>query len=214
RAGRALEHLPAVAAAFAAGTITAEQVTVVVPVTTPERLTAAAQQGVDLAEVDAVLADTAASRPPVPLARVVGHYLTRLDPDGVEPDPTEGRALTLARHPDGTLTIRGELDCVGGEKLAAALEAIAAAGRVAGDRRTRAQTLGDALVQLADTALASGRLPVLRTVKPHVILTLDLADLAEEGTGPGVADTGFGATLSAARARWLACDATLTRLVL
>ncbi|WP_345772027.1 DUF222 domain-containing protein, partial [Geodermatophilus sabuli] len=25
---------------------------------------------------------------------------------------------------------------------------------------------------------------------------------------------GFGATLSAARARWLACDATLTRLVL
>nr|WP_204331416.1 HNH endonuclease signature motif containing protein [Geodermatophilus sabuli] len=221
RAGRALEALPAVAAAFAAGTITAEQVTVVVPVTTPERLAAAADQSVDVAEVDAVLAATAASRQPVQLARVVGHYLTRLAPDGIEPDPTEGRALTLARHPDGSLSVRGELDTVGGEKLAAALESLVQAGRCAGDRRTRAQTLGDALVQLADTALASGRLPVLRTVKPHVVLTIDLADLADPaigagaaGIGAGVAETGFGATLSAARARWLACDATITRLVL
>jgi hypothetical protein len=29
-----------------------------------------------------------------------------------------------------------------------------------------------------------------------------------------VADTGFGATLSAARARWVGCDATITRLIL
>jgi hypothetical protein len=55
---------------------------------------------------------------------------------------------------------------------------------------------------------------LLRTVKPHVIVTLGIADLTDPATGPGTATTGFGATLSAARARWLACDATITRIVL
>jgi hypothetical protein len=55
---------------------------------------------------------------------------------------------------------------------------------------------------------------LLRTVKPHVIVTLGIADLMDPATGPGAGTTGFGATLSAARARWLACDATITRIVL
>ena len=78
----------------------------------------------------------------------------------------------------------------------------------------RAQQLGDALVQLADTALASGGLPILRTVKPHVVVTIDLDDLADPATGPGAATMGFGAQISAVRARWLACDCTLTRIVI
>src|SRR4051794_23784613 len=196
------------------GVITAEQVAVMAKVTRPEQLSAAADQGVDLAEVDAVLADVAATRQHVQLGRVVGHYLARLDPDGPEPDPTEGRSLSLARHGDGTVSVRGQLDTVGGEKLAAALESFVQADRPAGDRRTRAQQLGDALVQLADVAVASGRLPLLRTVKPQVIVTLALADLLDPATGPAAAETGFGAILSAARARWAACDATLTRIVL
>src|SRR3954465_9081910 len=57
RNGRALESLPAVAAGSAAGVITAEQVGVLAPVTRPEHLAAAAaDQGVELAEVDLVLA--------------------------------------------------------------------------------------------------------------------------------------------------------------
>jgi hypothetical protein len=131
RNGRALEFLPMVAAAFADGAVTAEQVSVVAPVTRPEHLAAAADQGVELAEVDAVLAETAATRQHVQLGRVVGHYLARLDPDGPEPDPTEGRSLTLARHSDGTVALRGQLDAVGGEKLAAALESLAQSGRPA-----------------------------------------------------------------------------------
>src|SRR4051794_2804731 len=214
RNGRALEFLPAVAAGSAAGLITAEQVSVLAPLTRPEHLTAAADQGVELAEVDLVLADVAATRQHVQLGRVVGHYLARLDPDGPEPDPTEGRSLTLARHSDGTVALRGQLDAVGGEKLAAALESFVQADRRAGDRRTRAQQLGDALVQLADVAVASGRLPLLRTVKPQLIVTIALADLLDPATGPAAAETGFGAILSAARARWAACDATLTRIVL
>jgi hypothetical protein len=214
RTGRVLEHLPAVAAAFADGVVTAEQVAVLAPVAAPDAQAKAAEQGVDLGEVDTVLAETAATRPHVQLGRVVHHYLARLDPDGVEPDPTEGRSLSLAKHSDGALSGRFELDPVGGEKLQAALESFVQADRPAGDRRTRAQQLGDALVQLADNALASGTLPMLRTVKPQLLVTIPLADLLDPTTGPGAAETGFGAVLSAARARWAACDGALTRLIL
>src|SRR3954454_14421853 len=214
RGGRALESLPAVAAGCPAGLITAEQVAVMAKVTRPEQLGAAADQGVELAEVDLVLAEVAATRQHVQLGRVVGHYLARLDPDGPEPDPTEGRSLTLSRHCDGCVSVRGQLDTVGGEKLAAALESLAQADRPAGDTRSRAQQLGDALVQLADNALAYGDLPRLRTVKPQLIVTIPLADLLDPATGPAAAETGFGAILSAARARWAACDGTLTRVII
>jgi hypothetical protein len=214
RNGRALEHLPVVASACADGEVTAEQVAAIAPITREDRRAAAAEQDVDLAAVDATLADVAATRPYGQLGQVVHHYLARLDPDGTEPDPTERRALSIARHPDGSLTGRLELDAVGGEKLQAALESIAQAGRCAGDTRTRAQSLGDALIQLCDSALASGRLPTLRTVKPHVVVRVDLDDLVDPAIAPGVADLGFGATISAARARWAACDASISRVVL
>ena len=144
----------------------------------------------------------------------MGHYLARLDPDGPEPDPTEGRSLTMARRDDGGLSGRFDLDAVGGEKLQAALESILQAARPAGDMRTRAQHSADALVQLCDNALASGNLPVLRTVKPHVAVRIDLADLVDPAPGPGAARLGFGATISAARARWPACDIGIARIVL
>jgi hypothetical protein len=214
RAGRVLEQLPAVAAGCADGMITADQVAVIAPAATAANLAAAAAQDVDLAAVDRVLAETAATKPHPDLGRLVHHYLARLDPDGTEPDPTDSRSLTLAKHSDGSLSIRAELDPVGGEKLQAALESFVQADRPAGDLRSRAQRLGDALVQLCDNALASGTLPILRTVKPHVAVLIDLDDLVDPATGPGAATTGFGARISAARARWLACDGNISRVVM
>jgi hypothetical protein len=214
RNGRAIEHLPSVAAAFADGRVTADQVSVIAPITTPVNLAAAAEQQVDLVEVDRVLAETAATREHAHLGQVVHHYLARLDPDGTEPDPTEGRSLSISQHSDGSITGRFELDAVGGEKLQAALESIVQADRPEGDLRTRAQQLADALVQAADNLLAAGRLPILRTVKPHVVVTIGIEDLVDPATGPATADTGFGATISAARARWLACDGNVTRVII
>src|SRR3954469_1276348 len=211
--GRALEHLPAVATAFGDGTVTAAQAAVIAPVARPGELAAAAAQGVDLAAIHQALAAVATTQSHDRLVAVVRHYLQALDPDGAEPDPTEGRRLSLAKHGDGALGIRGELDPVGGEKLQAALEALVQAGRGKGDTRSRAQQLADALVQLADNALASGDLPVCRTVKPHVVITVDGEDLADPDPNLGAAATGFGALLSSAKARWLACDAQITRLV-
>jgi hypothetical protein len=177
---------------------------------TPQRLAAFAAAGVDLGEVDGVLTGVAVESDHAALVTVVHAYLAVLDPDGPEPDPTEGRSLTLSKHSDGSLSLRGHLDAVGGEKLQAALEAHVQADRPAGDDRTRAQRQGDALVQLADNALATGSAPVLRTVKPHVAVRIDLDNLV---SGEGTATTGFGATISAARARWLACDGRISRVV-
>jgi hypothetical protein len=212
--GRAMEQLPAVAAAFADGAVTAAQAAVTSAVARPAQLAAAAAQDIDLDTVDQALAIVATTQSHDRLVAVVRRYLEALDPDGAEPDPTEGRRLSLIKHADGALGIRGELDAVGGEKLQAALEAILQAGRCKGDRRTRAQQLADSLVQLADNALASGNLPICRTVKPHVVVTVDSEDLADPDPNTGAASTGFGDLLSSRKARWIACDAQITRLVL
>ena len=214
RNGRALDHLPVLAAAFADGDVTAEQVAVVAPIVKEDRRTAALTQGVDLDEVDRTVTAVAAERHVQQLARVVHHYLSRLDPDGPEPDPTDERSLTLSTFSDGTVVVRGQLDTMGGEKLQAALEAITQADRPKGDRRTRAQQLADALVQLADNQLASGELPVLRTVKPSVVVTIPVADLLDPATGLAAATTGFGSPLSAAGARALTCDGSITTVVI
>ncbi|WP_176450011.1 DUF222 domain-containing protein [Geodermatophilus saharensis] len=174
---------------------------------------AVAAAGVDLGEVDGVLTGVAVEQEHAAQVAVVRRYAQALDPDGPEPDPTEGRSLTLSRHGDGSLSFRGHRDAVGGEKLQAALEPFVQHDRPAGDERTRAQRQGDALVQLADNALAAGSLPTLRTVKPHVAVRVGLDDLADPSPGAGAASMGFGAVISAARARWLACDGAISRVV-
>ena len=214
RNGRALEQLPALAAAAAAGHVSAEAVAAIAPVAAPKHLAAAETQGADVAGVDAALAEVAACRPHAELRQVVGHYLARLDPDGPEPDPTEQRSFTLSKHADGRVSGRFELDAVGGEKAQAAIESIVQANRPKGDLRTRSQQQADAFEQLCDKQLAAGNQPTLRTIKPHVVVRVDLDDLVDPSTGPAAAHLGFGATISAARARWLACDGNITRVVI
>jgi hypothetical protein len=157
RAGRTLEHLPAVAAAAQAGAVGPEQVTELAKAVTPHHLGLAADQGVDLAAVDAVFAEVAAARPHDELVEVVGRYTAWLDQDGPEPDPTEGRSLSITRHSDGTVSGRFALDAAGGERFQAVVESFVQADRPAGDGRTRAQQQGDALVQWADVTLAAGQ---------------------------------------------------------
>jgi hypothetical protein len=212
--GRALDLLPATAAAFAAGAIGADHVTEISTITAPEHLAAAAAQEVELGEVDAALATIAVGRPFRKLTEAVVHYLARLDPDGPEPEPGQQRSLQIITHPDGTVTIRAELDPVGGEKVKAVLEPIAARSRTAGDDRTPSQRRGDALVQWADNTLAAGQVPIQRTRRPGIAAVLDLDALVDPATGTTTARMGFGATISAARARWLACDSTVARIVM
>jgi hypothetical protein len=124
RNGRTLEQLPAIAEAHAAGEITTDQVSVIGKITGPRPAALAAAQGIDLTGVAAVMARFGATRPHGDLVRLVHQVLARLDQDGPEPDPTEERFLTFAKHADGSGTGRFHLDAVGMEKLQAALEPI------------------------------------------------------------------------------------------
>jgi len=214
RSGRALAHFPTVAAGFADGAITAAQVNVVAEKVGSAEVVRAQEQGIDLAAFDQAWAQVAVAAPHQSLVAAVQAFEDALDPDGAEPDPTEGRRFSMVTHSDGTATGRFELDAVGGEKMQAAIESIVQADRPEGDDRIRTQQNADALVQLCDNQLASGNLPTLRTVKPHVVVTLHVDDLADPATGSGTASTGFGASISAARARWLACDAVVSRIVM
>jgi uncharacterized small protein (DUF1192 family) len=214
RSGTALEHFPVLATGFADGEVTAAQVDLVADAVRPADVAEAELQGVDLGAFDRDWATIAAGAPHDVLKVAVRAFEDALDPDGPEPDPTEERRLSIARHADGSVTGRFDLDAVGGEKVQAAIESIVQACRPKGDERTRAQQNADALVQLCDNQLASGDLPMLRTVKPQVVVTVDVEDLVAPSTGAGAARTGFGATLSAARARWVACDSAVTRVVM
>jgi Domain of unknown function (DUF222)/HNH endonuclease len=55
---------------------------------------------------------------------------------------------------------------------------------------------------------------VLRTVKPHIGVLIGIEDLVDPATGLGAATTTMGAAISAARARMLACDGNVTRIVI
>jgi len=116
RAGRVLEHFPALAAGFAAGDVTAAQVEVVATAVGPSEVARAAEQGIDLAAFDRDWAIIAAGARHDALVEAVGMFQAALDPDGPEPDPTEGRRLSIAKHADGSITGRFDLDAVGGEK--------------------------------------------------------------------------------------------------
>jgi hypothetical protein len=212
--GRVLAVLPATEAALAAGAIGVDHVTEISKITGARELALAADQGIDLGEVDAALASIAATRTFQELTRALHEYLERLDPDGREPAPVEQRSLSIVTHADGTATLRAELDAAGVEKVKAVIEPMAATSRTAGEDRTPAQVRGDALVQWADNTLAAGNVPVQRTRKPGIAAVIGVEDLVDPTTGKTTTRMGFGATISAARARWLACDSTVARIVM
>ena len=132
--GRVLERLPLTAGAFADGDLGADQVEVIATIATPGNLGRAAEQDIDLAEVEAALVTVATHGTHRDLRLAVADYLAKLDPDGPEPDPTEERAFTMVQHPDGTWTVHGTFDAVGGQKVATALESVSAAARTPGTR--------------------------------------------------------------------------------
>ena len=112
------------------------------------------------------------------------------------------------------MSFHGRLDAVGGEKVQAAVESIQQTSRPAGDTRSRAQQSADALVQLADNALASGSLPTMRGHQPTWWSPSTSTTSWTPPPAPGAGRTGFGGIISAAKARWLACGGNVTRVVI
>ena len=213
---RRLPDLPAVAAAFGDGAITATHAAVITRAVSPARLRQARELGVDMAEVDRTLAGLARETGPHVTARAVRRWVAGVDPDGALADAADTRrSLTLAAGLDGRVHLRGHLDAPGGEAVRTALAALMNGDRPAGDLRTHAERQAEALVTLARSSLASGSLPDVRGERPQVRVTIDWQSLSAARTAPG----GAGGTLAwagpitAETARRLACDASVARLI-
>jgi hypothetical protein len=166
------------------------------------------------AEAEPVLLEVAGRLDPPGLRKLVTHLREVADPDGAEARTQrqhERRGLWVSPTLAGMVAIDGLLDPEAGETLLAALEPLARPGS-AEDERTGSQRRADALIELARRALEGGRLPHSGGVRPQVTVTVDLASLLGRDGTPGGTGAWTG-PLSAETARRLACDATLTRVL-
>lgn len=214
--GRRLEQLPATAAAFADGAISATHARVITRAMTPGRIAKAADIGIDLAGSDQILADLARATAPHETARGVARWVAGVDPDGALDDAADTRRrFTMAPGLDGRVHLRGEMDAVGGEYLHTALAAVMNGDRPTGDTRSHAERQADALVALARGALDGGSLPDVRGERPHLRVTIDWMALCAERGAPGVAggQLAWAGPITPETARRLACDAGVARVI-
>ncbi|MCW2533600.1 MAG: endonuclease [Blastococcus sp.] len=212
RAGRRLEVLPELAAAYAEGGVTPDHVQVITTAVTPARVAVAAANGIDLGTTDRVLTEAARKLGPEDTAEAVRRWVAGVDPDGtLDEDAGLLRVFRMAVSAGGRVYVSGHLDAVGGEIVHAGLEALMNGHRPAGDRRPHAERMGDALVELARQALNSGRLPDVRGERPQVRVSIDLMALCAERGAAGVAggELPFAGPIGPETARRLACDAAV-----
>src|SRR4029077_14062577 len=108
--------------------------------------------------------------------------------------------------------INGLLDSVGGATLRTTFEALAKKGGK-DDLRERARRMADALVELAHHGLDVDALPHRPGQRPHLQVTVPIETLVAMPHSQA-AELEFCSPIHAATARLLACDSTVTRIVL
>jgi Domain of unknown function (DUF222)/HNH endonuclease len=146
------------------------------------------------------------------LCRIARHIV---DPDGffdeAEADYSR-RKLHVSRMADGMYAIDGVLDPVGGAALRTALDSLAK--RLGpDDDRSHKQRMADSFVELVNHAMDEGKLPRRNGVKPHVSVTTTLEGLKNE-VGAPPADVEFSLPISTRTLERLACDCTISRVLL
>jgi uncharacterized protein DUF222/HNH endonuclease len=143
------------------------------------------------------------------------HARHAADPKGVaseQAELVENRRLTISRWEDGSFLLNGMLDPVGGAALRSALEPLARPAG-AGDDRCREKRLADALVDLTMHALDSGKIPQLGGQRTHLQVTTSLETLLGLDGAPA-AELEYSLPISAKTVERLACDCTVTRVLL
>src|SRR5580700_10336148 len=122
------------------------------------------------------------------------------------------RYFHISQMPDGMFAVDGVLDPVGGAALKTAVDVLAKP-KGQEDERTARQRRADAVGELAHHAMEQGTLPRRHSVKPHINLTMTLEGLkGERGVPP--ADLDLSLPISVRTAERLACDCTMSRVLL
>jgi Domain of unknown function (DUF222)/HNH endonuclease len=166
------------------------------------------------AEAEPVLLATARRLDPPTLRKVLTHLQDVVDPDAAERQHERQhaqRGLWLSPTFEGMVAVDGLLEPEAGETLLTALEPLARPAS-AEDDRSGAQRRADALTELARRALEGGRLPKTGGVRPQVTVTVELASLLGGAGLPG-GEGGWVGPLPVETVRRLACDATVTRVL-
>lgn len=143
------------------------------------------------------------------------HARHAADPKGFaaeQAELVENRRLSISRWEDGVFLVSGVLDPVGGAALRTALEPLARRSG-AGDDRCRERRLADALVDLSMHALDSGLVPQQASQRTHLQVTTSLETLLGLAGAPA-AELEFSLPISAKTVERLACDCTVTRILL
>ena len=143
------------------------------------------------------------------------HARHAADPEGYvneEREGVEARSLVLTATDDGVVVINGILDKEGGAALRTALEPLAKrSGK--DDDRIRERRMADALVDLCMHALDSGLIPQQSSQRTHMQVTTTLETLMGVAGAPA-AELEFSLPISAKAVERLACDCSITRILL
>ena len=213
RTARALFRgpLPASGAALSAGEISAAHANVLAAGTKdlPDHV---------IQEAEPALVGAARQLDPHRLRQAVAHLQYTVDPDRADAQAQRRharRGVWLTPTYDQLVAIGGILEPEAGQTLLAALEPLARPADAA-DTRSGGQRTADALTELARRALEAGQLPTTGGVRPQLSVLIDLPSLEGRPGGPGRlgGDIGWAGPLPPEACRRLACDATLTRVVI
>jgi hypothetical protein len=146
------------------------------------------------------------------LCRVAWHVA---NPDGffneAEADFTR-RYFHVSQLADGMYAVDGQLDPVSGAALKTELDVLATR-KGPEDDRSRSQRMADAVGELALHAMDQGTLPRRHGVRPHINLTMTLEGLKNE-LGAPPADLELSLPISTRTAERIACDCTMSRVLL
>jgi hypothetical protein len=160
----------------------------------------------------------AASLPVPQLQSAVEHWRELADTDDAASanERVHGRrALSASKTMDGTVRVDGDLDPENGECFMTALQAKVDADLRSGppdDHRTPAQRRADALGAICRDWLDRNDRPGVGAERPHLSVIVDLEVL--RARGPGRCELEHTGAVRAELARRLACDASVSRVVL
>jgi hypothetical protein len=123
----------------------------------------------------------------------------------------ENRGLQISSDDDGAVYLNGVFDPVGGAAIRTALEPLAR--RSGGDdHRQYDKRLADALVDVAMHALDNGLVPQNASQRTHLQVTTSLETLKALDGAPA-AELEFSLPISSKAVERLACDCSLTRIL-
>ena len=127
-------------------------------------------------------------------------------------EQVEQRRLKVSTRMDGSVLISGQLDPIGGAAFLTAIQPLARKSGAHDDRSLEKRN-ADALIELATHALDAGLIPQRASQRTHLQVTTSLETLMGLAGAPA-ADMEFSLPISSKTVERLACDASITRILL